>query len=79
MIRYKLDPSTTTVVGVCREHGCGFRALSSTRAQAIRTRDQHEEIVHMVQGRRAADCPQSCARSRTSSNAIRVSAAIALR
>lgn len=53
MIRYKLDPSTTTVVGVCREHGCGFRALSSTRAQAIRTRDQHEEIVHMVQGRRA--------------------------
>lgn len=53
MIRYKLDPSTTTVVGVCREHGCGFRALSSTRAQAIRTRDHHEEVAHLVRGRQA--------------------------
>ena len=51
MIRYKLDPSSTTIVGVCREHGCGFRALSSTRAQAIRVRDEHEEVMHLVRGR----------------------------
>jgi len=51
MIRYKLDPSRTSVVGVCREPGCPFRVLSSTRAAAIRARDAHEEAEHMTRGR----------------------------
>lgn len=51
MIHYKLDPSTTTVLGICREPGCGFRHLSSTKAQALRARDQHEEIAHLKRGR----------------------------
>ena len=53
MIRYRLDPSTSSVVGVCREPGCPFRVLSATEAAAIRARDEHEETVHMKRGRHA--------------------------
>lgn len=51
MIRYQIDPSTTSYVGVCREPGCGVRCLSSTRDAAIAARRHHEETVHMVRGR----------------------------
>lgn len=51
MIRYKLDPSTTGVLGICREPGCGARHLASSRAEAIRHRDTHEERAHMKAGR----------------------------
>lgn len=51
MIRYQIDPSTTSYVGVCREPGCGVRCLSSTRDAAIAARRHHEETVHMIRGR----------------------------
>ena len=46
MIHYKLDPSFTSVLGICREPGCGFRHLSLTKAAALRVRAEHEEIAH---------------------------------
>lgn len=53
MIRYKIDPSATCVVGICREPGCGTRALASSRAEAIDQRDAHEELMHLKRGRQA--------------------------
>jgi hypothetical protein len=53
MIRYKLDPSTTSVLGLCREPGCGFRALASSSDEARHVRDEHEAAMHMVRGRHA--------------------------
>lgn len=51
MIRYRLDPSTTSIVGVCHEPGCPYRVITSTRDAARRARDAHEEAVHMTRGR----------------------------
>ena len=51
MIRYKLDPSASSIVGVCREPGCGRRYLASTRAEATRDRDRHESEMHLTRGR----------------------------
>lgn len=53
MIRYKLDASATSVVGLCHEPGCHYRALASTPAEARALRDQHEETCHMIRGRHA--------------------------
>lgn len=53
MIRYKIDSSALVVVGICREPGCGVRTLASSRAEAIRQRDAHEELCHMTHGRYA--------------------------
>ena len=53
MIRYKLDESASSVVGLCREPGCTYRALASTIREARALRDQHEETCHMTRGRHA--------------------------
>lgn len=52
MIRYKLDRSESCIVGICREPGCGFRTLSSTKEGALFARAQHEATCHMKRGRR---------------------------
>lgn len=54
MIRYKLDPSTTGVVGVCREPGCGHRELAGNADEARQLRDAHEELMHLKRGRHTA-------------------------
>jgi len=53
MIRYKLDASASSVVGLCREPGCYYRALASTTQEARALRDQHEEDCHLTRGRHA--------------------------
>lgn len=63
MIRYKLDPSTTSVVGICREPGCGYRALAASRAGAVQLRDAHEELVHMKRGRHTTRRPGKAMRT----------------
>ncbi|MFT4296523.1 MAG: hypothetical protein QM582_14035 [Micropruina sp.] len=53
MIHYKIDPSSTSYVGVCREPDCGFRALSSTKLDALRARDAHAALMHNNRGRKS--------------------------
>jgi hypothetical protein len=51
MIRFRLDPSSTSVVGVCGEPGCSYRVLASSADEARQLRGRHEEQCHMIRGR----------------------------
>lgn len=50
MIRYRLDNGHGTVLGVCGEPGCGFRALANDRSEAVKQRRHHEVLCHMTRG-----------------------------
>lgn len=45
-IRYMIDAASSSYLGVCREPGCGARALSCSKAEALRRRREHLELVH---------------------------------
>ena len=45
-IRYMIDAASSSYLGVCREPRCGARALSATKAEALRRRREHLDLVH---------------------------------
>ena len=55
-IRYAIDPSLHTFVGVCREPGCCYRALTTSRPAALRARHEHAE-THRVRHPRLSTRP----------------------